>query len=154
RKILDAAREEPLVTHRTALPRLPGAPENGIASVCRVRGLTWGPPRLGPVRYERRVGFHAVVTLWGGLPAPEAWVILVGSEGQLLEWERTDDLPEVRSREGLYQINDPLSPDECVRWAARAREQLEVLLGEREAEWESAVGRQREEELGRLSAFF
>jgi hypothetical protein len=64
RKILDAARAEPLVTRRTALAHVPGAPEDGFASVCKVRGLTWGPVRLGPVRYERRVAFpscgHAV----------------------------------------------------------------------------------------------
>src|SRR5690242_9179323 len=50
RKLLEAALEDPVCTRRTALAQVPGAPEEGIASVCRVRGLTWGPARLGPVR--------------------------------------------------------------------------------------------------------
>jgi hypothetical protein len=154
RKILDAAREEPIVTRRTALPQVPGAPENGLASVCRVRGLTWGPPRLGPVRYERRVAFHAVVTLWGGLPAQEPWIVVVGPDGGLLESHRADDLPEVRGRDGLYQIADVLEPGECDRLARTARAHLQSLLAVREDEWERAVGRLRDDELGRLSAFF
>jgi hypothetical protein len=154
RRILEAACEEPFVTRRTALVRVPGAPEDGIASVCRVRGLAWGPPRLGPVRYERRVAFHCVVTLWGGLPAQESWVMLVGPDGELLEWERGAELPDVRSREGLYQIADPLSPEACDRLAGRAREHLDGVLAEREEEWEHSVGRLREDELGRLANFF
>jgi hypothetical protein len=154
RKILDAACADPLSTRRTALVQVPGAPQEGIAAVCRVRGLAWGPPRLGPVRYERRVAFHFVVTLWGGLPAQEPWVMLVGPEGDLLAWERGSELPEVRAREGLYQIADPLAPEACDRMAARAREHLETLLDRREAEWERGVGRQREDELARLSNFF
>ena len=71
-KILEAVRETPVVAHRTALAQVPGAPEAGIAAVCKVRGLTWGRPRLGPVVYERRVAIHAIVTLWGGLPAQES----------------------------------------------------------------------------------
>ena len=142
RKILEAACGEPLLTRRTALVQVPGAPEEGIAATCRVRGLAWGPPRLGPVRYERRVAFHVVVTLWGGLPAQEPWVMLVGPEGELLEWERGSELPDVRSREGLYQIADTLAPEACDRLAARAREHLDTLLG------------QREDELARLSSFF
>ena len=154
RKILDAACADPLSTRRTALVQVPGAPQEGIAAVCRVRGLAWGPPRLGPVRYERRVAFHFMVTLWGGLPAQEPWVMLVGPEGDLLAWERGSELPEVRAREGLYQIADPLAPEACDRMAARAREHLEILLGRREEEWERGVGRQREDELARLSNFF
>ncbi|MEY4374918.1 MAG: hypothetical protein RL760_1085, partial [Candidatus Eisenbacteria bacterium] len=46
RRILEAALSEPLFTRRTALAHVPGAPEDGFASVCRVRGLTWGPARL------------------------------------------------------------------------------------------------------------
>ena len=154
RKILDAAREEPIFTRRTALPQVPGAPESGIASVCRVRGLTWGAPRLGPVRYERRVAFHAVVTLWGGLPAQEPWVVLVGPEGDLLEWHQATGLPDLRSREGLYPIREDLEPEACDRLARAARDRLEALLSQREREWETAVGRLRDDELGRLSAFF
>ena len=154
RKILEAACAEPHLTRRTALVQVPGAPEEGIAAACRVRGLTWGSPRLGPVRYERRVAFHVVVTLWGGLPAQEPWVMLVGPEGELLEWERGSELPEVRSREGLYQIADALAPEACDAMAARAREHLDTLLGRREEEWERGVGRQREDELERLSSFF
>src|SRR5436309_12541666 len=68
RKLLEAAIEVPQITRRTALARVPGAPEEGLASVCKVRGLSWGHSRLGPVRYDRRVAFHGVVTGWGGLP--------------------------------------------------------------------------------------
>ena len=154
RKMLEAARDQPIVTRRTALPQVPGAPENGLASVCRVRGLTWGAPRLGPVRYERRAAFHAVVTLWGGLPVQEPWVVLLGPEGERLEWHRATGLPDVRSREGLYQITEDLEPEVCDRLARTAGQQLEGLLSEREREWEQAVGRRRDDELGRLSAFF
>src|SRR6266536_2735697 len=42
RKILQAALEEPLVTRRTALAHVPGVGEEGLAAVCRVRGLKWG----------------------------------------------------------------------------------------------------------------
>lgn len=156
RRMLDAACAEPIVTRRTALAQVPGAPDEGLAAVCRVRGrgLVWGPPRLGPVRYERRVAFHMVVTLWGGLPAQEPWVVLLGPDGELLEWERAPELPDVRSREGLYQIADPLEPEACDALAARARAQLGTLLEQREAEWERAVGRLREDELSRLASFF
>jgi hypothetical protein len=154
RKILDAACVEPLLTRRTALAQVPGAPEAGIAAVCKVRGLAWGPPRLGPVRYERRVAFHLVVTLWGGLPAQEQWVMLLASDGELLEWVRGPELAELRSREGLYQIGEALAPEACDRLGAQLREHVATLLGKREAEWEKAVGRQREDELGRLANFF
>jgi hypothetical protein len=154
RRILEAACAEPLLTRRTALVQVPGAPAEGIAAVCRVRGLVWGTPRLGPVRYERRVAFHAIVTLWGGLPAQEPWVMLVGPEGDLLEWERGSELSGVRAREGLYQIAEALAPEACERLAERAREHLETLLARREEEWERAVGRLREDELSRLANFF
>ena len=154
RKILDAAREEPIVIRRTALPQVPGAPDDGLATVCRVRGLTWGPPRLGPVRYERRVAFHAMVTLWGGLPTQEPWTILLDASGNLIEWHRVAGVPEVRSRDGLYQIAEDLEPEACERLAQQARERLIGLIGAREREWERAVGRLRDDELGRLSSFF
>lgn len=171
RKILEAATEEPLVTQRTALVQVPGAPADGLATVCRVRGLTWGAARLGPVRYERRVAFHFVVTLWGGLPSQESWVMLVGADGELLDWERigrsdsevdragtglehTGVISGVRSREGLYQIGEPLAPEACDRLAARAREHLDTVLAAREEEWERSVGRLREDEIERLANFF
>ena len=154
RRILEVACGDPLITRRTALVRVPGAPEAGIAAVCGVRGLTWGPPRLGPVRYERRVAFHAVVTLWGGLPAQEPWVMLLGPDGELLEWERGSELPDLRSREGLYQIGSTLDAEGCERLAAQARQHLEGLLDRREHEWERAVSRLREDELSRLASFF
>ncbi|HYM80763.1 MAG TPA: hypothetical protein VEY91_05035 [Candidatus Limnocylindria bacterium] len=154
RKILEAARGEPLITRRTALPRVPGAPPEGLAAVCKVRGLTWGQPRLGPVRYERRVAFRVEVTLWGGLPAQEPWVLLLGHEGQLLEWERERALHDVRVREGLYQIGEELDPETRSQWIESARRHLDELLSQREREWEISVGRQREDELKRLSAFF
>jgi hypothetical protein len=100
RRILDAALSEPIFTRRTALAQVPGAPADGIASVCRVRGFTWGPPRLGPVRYERRVAFHAVITRWGGLPWQEQWVVLVGAGGEVLERSQAAQMPDVRRREG------------------------------------------------------
>ena len=62
RKLLEGAVDSPVFTRLTALAHVPGAPESGLATVCRVKGLTWGPSRLGPVRYERRVSVHAVVT--------------------------------------------------------------------------------------------
>jgi len=154
RRLLDAAMDQPASTHRTALARVPGAPEDGLASVTRVRGLTWGTPRLGPVRYERRVAFHAVVTRWGGLPTQEPWVVLLGHEGRFIEWTAGHELPEVRSREGLYQMADALDPTQRESWIREARVNLERLLSEREADWERTVARLRDDELGRLGAFF
>ena len=153
-KVLAAAREEAVVAHRTALARVPGAPEDGIASVCKVRGLTWGTPRLGPVFYERRVAFHAVVTLWGGLPAQESWVLLLGPDRSLVEWARAPELGELRARDGLYQIHDTLAPEECDALTVAARRHFDALLDEREREWEAQIGRLRDDELQRLSAFF
>ncbi len=153
-KVLAAAREEPVIAHRTALARRPGAPEDGIASVCKVRGLTWGAPRLGPVFYERRVAFHAVVTLWGGLPSQESWVLLLAPDRSLVEWARAPELGELRARDGLYQIHDTLSPADCDAFATAARGHFDALLDEREREWERQVGRLRDDELRRLSAFF
>src|SRR5204862_5719276 len=49
RKLLEGAVDTPVFTRLTALAHVPGAPESGLASVCRVKGLTWGPARLGPV---------------------------------------------------------------------------------------------------------
>jgi hypothetical protein len=154
RKILEAALEPALYTRRTALARVPGAPEDGLASVCRVRGLSWGPARLGPVRYERRVAFHAVVTRWGGLPWQEPWVLLLGAGGEFLEWASGTELPELRTREGLYQISDELTGEQRDTWVAAARRHLERLLGGREQEWERAVSRLRDDEQERLGAFF
>jgi hypothetical protein len=47
RRILEAALEEPVFTRRTALAHVPGAPEDGLASVCRVRRLHVGPAASG-----------------------------------------------------------------------------------------------------------
>src|SRR5436309_11050697 len=121
-----------MFTRRTALVCVPGAPEDGLATVCRVRALTWGPPRLGPVRYERRVSLHAVVTRWGGLPWQEQWSVLLGPEGEFVEWACAAELPEVRTREGLYQISEDLSTAERARAMAQARRHLERLLEKRE----------------------
>lgn len=154
RKILEAAREEPIIARRTALPRVPGAPDEGLASVCRTRGLVWGAPRLGPVHYERRIAFHAVVTLWGGLPAQEPWIVLVGPEGERIESHRAAEIPEVRGREGLYQIDEDLDAETRDRLAGSARGHLEAVVAERESEWERSVGRLRDDEQARLSAFF
>jgi hypothetical protein len=154
RRMLDAALADPLVTRRTALPRVPGVSDEGLASVCRVRGLSWGAPRLGPVRYERRVAFHAAATRWGGMPWQEPWVMLLGPTGELIEWETDFELPNVRMREGLYQISDDPEPGQRERWTAEARAHLERMLGERGAEWERIVARMRDDELSRLGSFF
>lgn len=154
RRLLEAALEEPMVAHRTALAHVPGAPEDGIASVCRVRALSWGPARLGPVRYERRVAFHAVVTRWGGRPSQESWVLLMGADGSCIEWAEALQLPDVRPREGLYGIGEPLEAGERMAWMRTAREVFETLLEEREAEWERAIARLRDDELDRLGAFY
>jgi hypothetical protein len=154
RKLLDAALDEPVAVQRTALAQVPGAPESGLASVCKVRGLSWAPPRLGPVRYERRVSFHAVITRWGGLPLQEAWVTLVGEDGTAIERAAGPELEGVRMREGLYQITEPLTAEDRARWCLHAREHFGALLAEREREWESEVARHRDAELRRLGAFF
>jgi len=154
RKLLDAALDPPMVTRRTALPQVPGAPDEGLATVCRVRGLSWGPARLGPVRYERRVAFHAVVTRWGGLPWQEQWVLLLGPAGEYIEWGRGHELADLRTREGLYQINDELGAEQRDHWMAEARHHLDRLLDQREQEWEPAVARLRDSELDRLGAYF
>ena len=154
RRILEAGLEIPVCTRRTALAQVPGAPEGGIATVCRVRGLAWGPARLGPVHYERRIAFHVTVTRWGGLPWQEAWVLLLDASGACLERVRDTELSDLRVRDGLYQIGDELSPDERERWIVHARAHFDRLLEEREEEWERAVARSRDDELVRLGAFF
>jgi hypothetical protein len=154
RKLLDVALEKPLITQRTALARVPGAPEDGLASVCTVRGLTWDTPRLGPVRYERRVAFHAIVSRWGGLPAQEPWVILVDGDGELVEASDDGRIPDVRSREGLYQIHEDATPEQRIAWMQAARGHLGELLDVKEREWGRGVGRMRDDELERLGAFY
>jgi len=154
RRILDAALEEPVLTRRTALARVPGVSEEGLAQVCRVRGLAWCTARLGPVRNERRVSFHAVATRWGGLPWQEPWVVLMGPAGELLEWHSEAEVPDVRSREGVYQMEEELEPEQRARWMERTRAHFERLLEEREQDWESQMGRLRDGELERLGAFY
>ena len=154
RKILTAATEDALVTRRTALARVPGVGEEGFAAVCRVRGLRWGPARLGPVRYERRVSFHAVATRWGGLPWQEPWVVLLGPGGELIEAVNAQDLPDLRVRDGLYQIAADAGAARRSEWMSAARAHLDRLLDGREHEWERAVNRLRDDELTRLGAFF
>jgi hypothetical protein len=154
RRVLDHALDHPLVTHRTALAQVPGAPEEGIASVCRVRSLTWGPARLGPVHYERRIAFHAIVTRWGGLPIQEPWIVMIDPDGRLLEVVQGRGFEGVRSREGLYQISD--QPGDAIRrrWMKAARAHFDLLMDDREKEWEAGVGRRRDDELDRLGEFF
>lgn len=154
RKLLDAAIEPAVVTKRTALAQVPGAPPEGLAGVCKVRGLTWSPPRLGPVRYERRFAFHGVLTRWGGMPRQESWVVVLDAEGRVVERANTVELEHVRSREGLYQIADGLEEGVRIRGMRQAREAYEALLGEREQEWEAEVARLRDDELLRLGAFY
>ena len=154
RKILEVALESPIVraAHRPR-PRPRRARERDRVGVPRARPVV-GPARLGPVRYERRVAFHAVVTRWGGLPWQEPWVVLLGPGGEFVEWACDSELPDVRVREGLYQINDDLTADERAEWMTHARRQLDRLLGEREEEWARTVARLRDDELDRLGAFF
>ncbi len=154
RRLLEAAMASPMFTQRTALAQVPAAPADGLASAVRVRGLTWGTPRIGPVRYERRVAFHAVITRWGGLPWQEQWVVLVGPGGEVLERANAPQVPDVRPREGLYQMPEALEPELQQRWLSSARATLEELVAEREAEWTVSVGRLRDDELERLGAFF
>jgi hypothetical protein len=154
RKLLEVAVDSPVVTRLTALAHVPGAPESGLATVCRVKGLTWGPSRLGPVRYERRVSVHAVVTRWGGLPWQEPWTVMLGPAGEFLEWDITPGMPDVRTREGLYQIADELTGVERAQWMDQSRLHIERLTREREAEWERTVARLRDAELERLGSFF
>ncbi len=154
RRVLEMALDRPLITHRTALAQVPGAPEEGIASVCRVRSLTWGPGRLGPVRYERRIAFHAIVTRWGGLPVQEPWIVMMDPDGRLLETVQGRTFEDVRTREGLYQINDEPTPEIRRRWMDAARTHFDALMDTREQEWDTEVGRLRDDELERLGEFF
>ncbi|HET7226435.1 MAG TPA: hypothetical protein VFK69_12050, partial [Candidatus Eisenbacteria bacterium] len=144
---------EPVVTARTALPRVPGIGDEGLGAVCRVRGLAWSAPRLGPVRYERRVSFHGAATRWGGLPWQEPWVVMVDQTGEVIEAHRAAELPEVRARDGMVP-GEPLDAQARERWMARARTAFEQLIHERQQEWERAVTRLRDDELERLGAFF
>lgn len=153
-RILWAAIEPVMHTRRTALAQVPGAPDDGFASVCRLKNLSWGPARLGPVRYERRVAFHAVVTRWGGLPSQESWIVLVAPDGRFVEWCEGSSFPDVRAREGLYQIHEELAPEAREAWMGHARRHLDRLLDEREQEWSAQVRRLRDDELERLGHFF
>jgi hypothetical protein len=154
RKILEACLDQPAITHRTALPQVPGAPANGIAAVCRVRGLTWGPPRLGPVRYERRIAFHVVLTRWGGLPLREPWIVVVDGSGTCVDRAPGVELPDVRVREGLANLPGALEADGRHAVWAHGRKHVEALVDERIAEWGQALSHRRDDELGRLGAFF
>src|SRR4029078_6949848 len=90
---------------------------------------------------------------WGGLPWQEPWIVMLGPQGEFLEWDISPEMPELRTREGLYQIAEEVDGDERARWMAQAREQLDRLLVEREAEWEHTVSRLRDAELDRVGAF-
>ena len=63
-------------------------------------------------------------------------------------------MPEVRSREGLYQMEEEPEPGQRARWLAVTRAHFERLLEEREQDWEQQMGRLRDAELERLGAFF
>jgi hypothetical protein len=153
-KLIEVARARPVVARRTALPRIPGAPSEGFGAVCRVRGLRWSEPRLGPVRYHPRIAFHLAVTLWGGLPRHEQWTVVVNPAGELLEAVEGPELPEVRARDGVppdfVGVDPTLRPES---WSS-ARRHLEAMLERREGEWELELGRRRESELKRLRGFF
>lgn len=154
RRLLDAALDEPVCVRRTALAQVPGAPESGLAAVCRVRALSWGPPRLGPVRYERRAGFHVVLTRWGGLPVQESWSLLVAADGSLIERVPDVEFPGIRVREGLYGMEEEVDPGLRATWIGHAEAHIAALADEREQEWERDVARHRDAELARLGDFF
>ena len=63
-------------------------------------------------------------------------------------------LPELRPREGLYQISDALTAEEREQWMSWARDAIDGLVAEREHEWERKITRLRDDELDRLGAFF
>jgi hypothetical protein len=94
------------------------------------------------------------MTRWGGLPSQEAWVVLVDAAGNCIEVAPGYELPELRTREGLYQINDTLTDEDKDGWMAHARRHLDVLVAERERDWEREIGRLRDHELSRLGGFF
>jgi hypothetical protein len=81
-------------------------------------------------------------------------VVLLGAGGEVLERVQAAQVPDVRPREGLYQMHDPLPAEVRERWLMGARASLETLAEEREAEWTVSVGRLRDDELDRLGAFF
>ena len=81
-------------------------------------------------------------------------MVLVDPEGECVEVAQGYELPDVRTREGLYQINDPLTDDVKDRWMGHARRHLETLVAEREAAWEKEIARLRDDEVARLSGFF
>ena len=81
-------------------------------------------------------------------------MVLVGAGGEVLERAPAAQMPEVRPREGLYQMAEELEPELRARWLQSARETLEALAEEREREWTVSVGRIRDDELERLGAFF
>jgi hypothetical protein len=153
-RLLAAARERPALARYTALPRVPGAPPEGFAAVCQVRGLRWGEARLGPVRYEPRVAWHVGLTLWGGLPRQEHWVLVADDRGARAEWQQGLELEGARGREGWPAGFAGL--DEAVRPGLYqvVRAQLDGLLAEREVTWEDEISRNRDEEFRRLRGFF
>jgi hypothetical protein len=81
-------------------------------------------------------------------------VLLLAPDRSLVEWARAPELGELRARDGLYQIHDTLTPEQCDAFGEAARVHFEALLDDREREWERQVGRLRDDELQRLSAFF
>jgi hypothetical protein len=84
----------------------------------------------------------------------EPWVILLGNDCRLLEVVHGRAVSDVRSREGLYQINGEIDAEARRRCVEAARDHLGALMDERERAWEAEVGRLRDDELGRLGDFF
>ena len=80
--------------------------------------------------------------------------MLVGAGGEVLERSQAAQMPDVRRREGLYQMPEELEPELRERWLQAARDTLEALAEEREREWAVSVGKLRDDELDRLGAFF
>jgi hypothetical protein len=78
----------------------------------------------------------------------------VDAAGECVEVARGYELPDLRTREGLYQINDALTDDAKDQWMTHARRHLDTLVAEREEEWEREIARLRDDEVARLSGFF
>ncbi len=154
RKILDAGdrRAGDRATHR-ARPRTRCSRERLRRGLPHSRlELGTAAPRTGALRASR-------VDPRGGRPAGAAAGTgavggVLGPSGGFMEWSRGFDVPDVRTRDGLYQIPDDPDPEERARWMAGARDQLDRILAEHEHEWELRVSMLRDEELSRLGAFF
>ena len=56
-------------------------------------------------------------------------MVLLGPDGELLECVRGSELPELRAREGLYQITESLAAEERERWRRGRATHLDDAAG-------------------------